>query len=322
MTFRLRSIWNKAVTSRYVLSDGWLRDYRDIPVIINNYNRLSDPVHLLAWLRRAGTRRIVIVDNASDYPPLLAWYATLGGFSGDLRVIRLASNIGAKAIWDLNLLQSLSIFTEYVYTDSDVIPANYCPFDAIGHLQAILKTNISTQKVGLGLRLDNLPANYRHRDAVLLWEQQFWRRPAAPGLMFAEVDTTFALYRPQTGHQQSPDNLRTTWPYVAEHRGWYSDSANATEEDAHYARTARRDVTSWSGGALRDELAKALANIQRPSLLQLHNGRDAWPGWDQGDGKDFSELETGSYGVVIRAIGRFRVFTGSPMDVGWCIFLP
>ena len=46
-------------------------DHRQVPVIINSFNRLGSLRRLVGWLLRAGQQKIVIIDNASRYQPLL-----------------------------------------------------------------------------------------------------------------------------------------------------------------------------------------------------------------------------------------------------------
>ena len=48
----------------------------EIPIIINNFNRLSTLKELLTSLEQRGYNNIHILDNASTYPPLLAYYKT------------------------------------------------------------------------------------------------------------------------------------------------------------------------------------------------------------------------------------------------------
>ena len=51
-----------------------LKSVYNIPIIVNNYNRLSMPLQLLAFLEKCGFKNIIILDNNSSYPPLLAYY--------------------------------------------------------------------------------------------------------------------------------------------------------------------------------------------------------------------------------------------------------
>ena len=64
---------------RYILetaSPSEITDYHDIPVIINNFNRLEYLKKLIESLEIRGYRNIYIIDNLSTYPPLLQYYNT------------------------------------------------------------------------------------------------------------------------------------------------------------------------------------------------------------------------------------------------------
>src|ERR1700678_4193012 len=88
-----------------------------IPVYINNHNRLTTTKAMTEWLLKAGTKRIVILDNGSTYAPLLEWYEKL---SEGVEVVK-QSNLGPWAFWESqrHTVQA----TPYVVTDSDLVPA-------------------------------------------------------------------------------------------------------------------------------------------------------------------------------------------------------
>ncbi|TXC65329.1 hypothetical protein FSC37_02025 [Piscinibacter aquaticus] len=99
-------------------------DWRDIPVFIVNRNRHEAMVRLIDWLRAGGTRKIVILDNASTYPPLLQYYDAL---PQGVNVLRLPQNHGPYVLWQQRVHEVLD--TPYVLTDSDIVPAEFCPAD-------------------------------------------------------------------------------------------------------------------------------------------------------------------------------------------------
>ena len=119
---------------------------RDIPIFINSFNRLACLQRLVTWLHAHHHRRIHIIDNASTYPPLLAYYRDVERVG--LRVIRLGENVGSRALWERDILGVTGVDGEYIYTDSDVVPALFCPGDAIAHLRGVLTANPEVQKVG------------------------------------------------------------------------------------------------------------------------------------------------------------------------------
>lgn len=130
------------------------RDVRDIPVVINNFNRLEPLRNLIAWLEKVGMRTIIVIDNDSSYPPLMAYYASLR-----YEVIR-GKNLGAVAIWASDSLWCRVRNNYYIYSDSDVVPDAACPLDAIQLLFDTLMKYPRLEKVGLGLRIDDLPDSY------------------------------------------------------------------------------------------------------------------------------------------------------------------
>ena len=67
-------------------------------------HRLGVMQRLIDWLLNAGYRNVIILDNASTYPPLLEYYAALERDSR-LRIILLGKNLGFKALWLSNTLE-------------------------------------------------------------------------------------------------------------------------------------------------------------------------------------------------------------------------
>jgi hypothetical protein len=211
----------------------------DVPVIVNVRDRLTPLRELVAWLERAGHREIWLVDNASTYPPLVDWLA-----STPHHVVRCGTNLGHRAPWLSGVVADVGADRFFVVSDPDVVPADTCPLDAVGHFRSLFEHHPGIDKIGFGLRIDDLPVHYAHADAVRSWEAQFWTDEVEPGVYRAAVDTTFCLYRPGLGHRD--DNaLRTGEPYVARHVPWYTDSANLTEEDRYYREHADPLTSNW-----------------------------------------------------------------------------
>lgn len=284
----------------------------DVPILINSFNRLACLRELIDWLRRAGQRRIYVVDNASTYPPLLAYLQGLAD-AGTVRVVRLEENAGHLALWRGRVLDRLQIGSEFVYTDPDVVPAESCPWDVVGHLQSLLAADDRIAVAGLGLRLDDLPDTYRFKRQAIDWERQFWLAPAGPGLFHAPIDTTFALYRPGSGHCLGNPGIRTGWPRVAAHRSWYIDDAHATEEDRFYRAAAARDTSHWSVAALPEWLDTASRERARgyPLLLQIEAVGPPLPGYVAPAPDGRIDLPTGSVdGIYLQ--GSPAALAGNP----------
>jgi len=220
----------------------------EIPIFINNFNRLGCLQKLVDWLLEAGYRRIYILDNASTYEPLLAYYDMLRAKESNIKVVLLDKNIGHKALWDSGVLEELHIETPYVYTDSDVVPSERCPKDFLLHLLDILRKYSFLKKVGLGLITDDI--TYFDSDRIREWEKQFYLHEMEDSVYFGGVDTTFALYR-NYRHYNVHISARTTGKYMARHLPWYYDYQNLPEDERYYAEHANNSSTLIAGGRKR-----------------------------------------------------------------------
>lgn len=231
-------------------------DFKKTPILIVCRDRLDPLRQLLAWLDSAGYERPVVIDNSSTYPPLLYFLAE----HPDIEVVRLEKNLGHLAPWRSETVQALfGSIGPVVVTDCDVIPDPACPDDVVEHLAEVLLLNADVDKVGLGLRIDDLPASYGLRDEVILWERKFWETEILPGVFEAEVDTTFALYRKLGRSHTTIRALRTGSPYVARHLSWYVNSANPSAEQTYYREHADPSISHWESGVVDRELSPLLA---------------------------------------------------------------
>lgn len=214
------------------------------PIVINNFNRLSYLRELVDALHERGYENLYVIDNASTYEPLLEYYEMKG-----LRVFYLDTNVGYLALWRTRVGESFT-HNHYVYTDPDIVPVPECPADFIGVFHELLTVVPDAQKVGFGLRIDDIPDHNPLKQSVVEHESRFWQRPLAENLYAASIDTTFALYRPRaTGGWWLPA-LRTAGEYMARHLPWYEDPARPDEELSFYARVIGAQ-THWSDRASR-----------------------------------------------------------------------
>lgn len=240
----------------------------DVPVFVNCFNRVSVLRSLVDWLLNTEQRRIVLLDNASTYPPLLSYYGDLAA-EPRVIVVQLRENLGQNALWSSGLLHRLGITAlPFVYTDPDILPDPDCPRDWLWHFVGILKQYPNVLKAGFGLRIDDLPSCYRFRAEVQEWEKQFWEIPVGEGHYNAPIDTTFALYR--GGNWESNAvlaakyrSVRTGHPYLARHLDWYMDSDHQTEEQRYYQAHAIPGMTNWSGAELPANLKNDIAMVRQ-----------------------------------------------------------
>jgi hypothetical protein len=213
---------------------------QDTPIFIISRDRLEPLLALVEWLEKANCTNIVILDNASTYPPLVKYLD-----SCKYRVERYKKNWGHLVAQKARLIRQAARAGYYVITDPDIIPKASCPKDALEYFYRLLNQYPQVVKVGFGLCIDDLPDAYEHKQHVLTWEGQFWENEVSPGVFAAPIDTTFALYRPGVEFSRTP-SIRTGEPYVARHLPWYSVSDALSAEEEYYRGHLRADVSNWN----------------------------------------------------------------------------
>jgi hypothetical protein len=212
----------------------------DVPIFLIVRDRLAPLRELIGWLERAGHRQIWLVDNDSTYPPMLD-YLERTSYS----VIRTGRNLGHRAPWLSGAVQRHAHEQFFVVSDPDVVPEAACPLDALAYFRSLLDRYPEVDKVGFGLRIDDLPDSYPLAESVRQWEARFWRKEVEPGVFHADIDTTFALYRPLDRRHQEDRALRTGSPYIARHLPWYSNPDELSADDQYYREHADVTVSNW-----------------------------------------------------------------------------
>ena len=211
----------------------------DPVIFITVRDRVAALRDLVAWLEQAGHQRIVLVDCASTYGPLLEYLQ-----ASPHTWARQTENLGSRAPWLAGLVPPDE---PYVVSDPDIVPIGDCPHGAVARLRYLMDA-YRAPKAGLGLYLDDVPADCPH----LAWERSLIspERELQPGVFNSLIDTTFALYRP--GIPFDLPALRLGYPYQARHvsPSWYG--GDLSDEDRFYLKRARRDPchgSSWAAAA-------------------------------------------------------------------------
>jgi hypothetical protein len=215
------------------------------PVFIAVRDRVESLSALIQWLESVGQNEIWLIDNASTFPPLLEYLEKTPH-----HVVRTWRNLGHRSPWLSGMVQRHARGRHFIVSDPDVVPDETCPSDAIDHFRSLLDKYPDIDKVGFGLRIDDLPAHYPLREDVIDWELPFWQTQREPGVFQAGIDTTFALYRPLDRRHNMMQSLRTGPPYLARHIPWYVNAANLSAEDHHYREHADRTLSNWDRDVL------------------------------------------------------------------------
>ena len=268
LALELKHITNEKIRDRqrqdgHIDIEGYYKDkidtalkndrWKQTPIFVICRDRISPLLELIEWLESAGMNNIILVDNDSQYPDLLDYYAKT-----PYQVIYTGKNIGHTVVWAESIARTLYDGEFYIVTDPDVIPDKSAPKDSVKYFFSIHRKYLQYKKVGFGLQIDDLPEHYSLRDSVVQWESQFWKNELKDGLFEAGIDTTFALYKPFTDFYTLHPSIRTGRPYTAMHLPWYIDSSELDTEEAFYRMHARQDVTSWNVEEILDRYKKEL----------------------------------------------------------------
>ena len=227
-----------------------------IPVFVNVFNRLTTTRNLCEQLAAMPNVRVVIVDNASTYPPLLDWYAECPH-----EVVRLESNMGHHAPWLSGTVSRIATNGHYCVTDCD-LDLEGVPLDLMDVLRAPLVSCVAgvcgVKKSGISLRIDDLP---EWQSEVVNWEKRFWEKPIGGRYYQAIIDTTLCMYSASLLHRHAMTiggikTVRSAMPYTARHMPWYLDCENLDKENQQYFETANQS-NSWKpqGKALASRFA-------------------------------------------------------------------
>ncbi len=219
-----------------------LVDAKMIPIVINNRNRLDFLKKLINSLEKRGYNNIYILDNSSNFEPLLNYYQ----FECKYPVIELGVNLGHLALWKSNFFKRVRR-NYYVYTDSDIEIADECPDDFLNIFRNLMIEDSKVQKIGIYLKYDDLPDHYALKSHVVNWESSLYKKKYNQNYYISKVDTTFALYRPffSGGAHEYHLSLRSSEPFSARHLPWYNDSSNLSLEEKHYIHNSHTS-TFWT----------------------------------------------------------------------------
>lgn len=200
-----------------------------IPVIINNRNLFTWVVEMVNKIKTyEGVGEIIIIDNGSDYPPLLEWYQT------NPCTIHRTDNIGHTAPWQI--LGDVITNSDYVITDADMGLLD-TPSDTLLYLKDNMDS-LGLDKIGLGLNWGIVKEDSLYYNHLQSYEKNRWNSSHTNNIYDIAIDTTFALYKKGTPYFVG--GASTTYPYVARHYPWEfnQETYEKNEEYKYYIKNA------------------------------------------------------------------------------------
>ena len=213
-----------------------------IPVLIVNSNRCQTLMQMVDWLLQLDDAvSIIILDNASTYPPLLNYYDSLD--YPNVQVKRFKKNHKLNKLTAIS--QTLQQYQYYVLTDADLVPYAETKINILGRMKMMLEKYQDVNHIGASLGIDDIPDHYPLKNAVQKWEGKFWTHPREEGVFEACVDTTFAMYRSNSYVMEFYPSLRLGKNYSLKHVDWYVDPSNLSHEN-EYNMAATTNVSTWN----------------------------------------------------------------------------
>jgi len=224
---------------------------KDIPIFINNKENLTDTKGLVGDLIERGYSNIHILDNDSDYPPLLEWYNNCPA------TVHRYPNHGDKCFWNSKICDQYKDHKYLVLSTSDIRLNPKTPDDFIEKMIEKLEKYPQFDKIGLSLALD-FERNTEYQEWSYNWEQQFWKNEIEPNLYNAHVDTTFNVFKPGP---HSYNGMRIAGDFTARHMTWYIDFNKELPEQEQYYLNKATDESFYKRYYLRFLEAKKQSNV-------------------------------------------------------------
>ena len=207
-----------------------------IPIIINNFNRLTTTKNMVDQLFRMGYNNIYILDMNSTYHPLLRWYNEI---HSKVNIIRYYQNHGHMALWSTGYNKNFKGWI--IYTDSDIQLNPSLNINFVQKLKTIAQ-NYNVRKVAFALRIDDFqPNQYGYKFRIKDHEHRHWQDSPEQFLYRTHTDTTFALIRAEDGHDY--ESIRFASDMTARHMPWYVDFDNLNEEEKYFLEHSREMST-------------------------------------------------------------------------------
>jgi len=164
--------------------------------------------------------------------------------NGKVTVERMHENHGHMVFFKNRSLLEKYAKGYYVVTDADISLNPAMPKDFMNSLLKLMdRYHYHILKAGLALDLETIPDYYPLKEKVKNWEAKFWSDQLEEHVFKADIDTTFALYKPNYPLRFNINNqfykaVRIAGKFTCKHMGWYLDPENLTAEQLYYMSTS------------------------------------------------------------------------------------
>ncbi|BDC39916.1 tetratricopeptide repeat protein [Paraburkholderia terrae] len=221
----------------------------NVPVIIPTFNNVTHLRRIIPQLQDIGMRNLIVVDNASSAPEMLA---CLDELQPKISVVRLDHNAGPRAIFQVPAnyghLPDIFCITDPDLQFNDDLPREFL-FELIEATE-----HFRIGKAGFALDISQPELikqgcfRYNGKEYTICeWESRFWQHQigataAGDPIFNAPIDTTFAVYNKRYFNpKQHICGVRFAGRFTARHLPWYEDSGMSVEEETYY-----RQNQKWS----------------------------------------------------------------------------
>ena len=211
-----------------------------IPLLIPTRDRYTCLIQLLDAVGHCiDFEDVYLVDMASTYPRTVEFLASVSDLG--INVLR-KDNLGSRGMLRDPDVRKIIGDKPFFLLDPDVVPCHTNRKDWLEHMRRCIDRYKDFDKIGLSLRVDDLPDHYPRKAEVIEWERRFSAKKVNQHLFDAEVGSTFHICRgvqhlDRDANAKAGRNARLTdcW---ARHRPWYWNPRQMLPDDAYYLEHA------------------------------------------------------------------------------------
>lgn len=216
---------------------------KNIPVVIIGYNQYSYIKNMVEQLEKY-TSDIIVIDNNSDYQPLLNYYKNDFKYT----LLKQKTNFGHD-VYSYDFVQNL-IGDIYILTDPDLQFNSKLPKDFIKTFLDI-SFYFNARKVGFALSIDSndirTDISYGGKTIKEL-ESAYWKiklsypNNSSLKLFDAPIDTTFCLINKRS---ENLSHIRVAGDYTCLHLPWYRNFLDKLQEGEYEAYMQNNISSCW-----------------------------------------------------------------------------